>query len=99
MIAVKKTLTAMEIKMARMRLPSKRILEGVALVIHIHPVYHVAGYFKQGRLDAGTWMEIRFPVQEQDGEYQIGYSRFTDYEDGTVTDNSTGLMWYKNGNA
>ena len=35
----------------------------------------------------------------QDGEYRMGYSRFTDHGDETVTDNSTGLMWFQNGNA
>jgi len=38
----------------------------------------------------------------QDGEYQKGFlwpePRFTDHEDGTVTDNFTGLMWTKNAN-
>ena len=33
----------------------------------------------------------------QDGEYQMGYSRFTDHGNGTVTDNRTGLMWSRNG--
>jgi len=35
----------------------------------------------------------------EDGEYQKGVAttpRFTDYGDGTVTDNLTGLMWTKN---
>ena len=31
----------------------------------------------------------------QDGEYQLGYVRFADNGDGTVTDNLTGLMWTK----
>ena len=34
----------------------------------------------------------------QDGEFQVGVSRsFTDNGDGTITDNSTGLMWEKLG--
>jgi hypothetical protein len=38
----------------------------------------------------------------QDGEIQAGVARpdpgFTDHEDGTITDNLTGLMWTKNAN-
>jgi len=37
----------------------------------------------------------------EDGEYQKGIAttpRFTDHEDGTVTDNLTGLIWLKNAN-
>ena len=38
----------------------------------------------------------------QDGEIQAGVPwpnpRFTDNEDGTVTDHLTGLIWLKNGN-
>jgi len=38
----------------------------------------------------------------QDGEYQRGFAwpepRFTDHEDGTVTDTLTGLMWTKDAN-
>jgi hypothetical protein len=31
----------------------------------------------------------------EDGEYQLGYERFTDNGDGTVTDTFTGLMWQR----
>jgi len=43
--------------------------------------------------------EIPCPSTGEDGEYQKGVAwpepRFTDHEDGTVTDNLTGLMWTK----
>ena len=65
------------------------------------PGVSCGGILKTGQ--TGCWDMDGNPIScagtGQDGEYQIGYSRFTDHEDGTVTDNSTGLMWYKNGNA
>jgi len=49
-----------------------------------------------------TWVEVDCEGTGQDGEYQKGVAwpvpRFTDNEDGTVTDNLTGLMWAEDAN-
>lgn len=44
---------------------------------------------------ASPWAEIPCADTGQDGEYNINPMSYTDYGNGTVTDNNTGLMWQK----
>jgi hypothetical protein len=64
------------------------------------PGVSCGGILKTG--ETGCWDSDGNPIScagtGQDGEYQMGYSRFTDHGDGTVTDNRTGLMWTKDAN-
>lgn len=53
---------------------------------------------KTNQTTCWDWMgsPISCPSTGQDGEYQKGVSRsYTDNGDGTITDNSTGLVWQK----